>query len=51
MVAKETGWSFREIMWQVPASVTMQIYDVAMSQHVDLRWSDSDVDIDAIING
>lgn len=38
-------------MWEVPASVAMQIYDVHMSQHLDLHWLDQDVDIDAILDG
>jgi hypothetical protein len=32
-------------------SVTMQIYDIAMSEHVELRWINSDVDIDKILDG
>ncbi len=50
-VAKETGWSFHSIMWEIPASASMQVYDVYMSQHVDLRWLNQDVDINAILNG
>lgn len=38
-------------MWEIPASVTMQIYDVAMSQHLDLRWLDQDLDTKAILDG
>ena len=38
-------------MWEIPASVSMQIYDVSLSQHVELRWLNQDVDIDEILNG
>lgn len=51
-IAKETGWSYHDILWVVPASAALQIYDVCCyMQGADLRWATGGVDIDEILNG
>lgn len=52
MIARETGWSYHDIMWEIPISVTTQILDVILSEKgVELRWSDQSVDIDQLLDG
>jgi hypothetical protein len=51
-IARETGWSYHAILWEVPLSVCHQICDVIlMERGADLRWRESDVDIDKLLNG
>ena len=51
-VARETGWSYHDIMWEVPISATQQIVDfILWDKGADIRWLDHGVDIDAILNG
>jgi hypothetical protein len=39
-------------MWTIPASVTMQVYDViTYMDGSDLRWSVGDLDINKLLNG
>jgi hypothetical protein len=51
-VARETGWSYHDIMWTIPLSAITQICDyILWDKGADLRWIDHGVDIDAILNG
>ena len=51
-VSRETGWSFHDVMWIIPASVVMQVYDIILYLNgAELRWRSGGVDIDKILNG
>ena len=52
VVARETGWSYRDIMWEIPLSVVTQVCDfILFDKGAELRWMNGGVDIDELLNG